>query len=310
MTAFDTTGLLVLSVGAALLGLVLLLGGRTSPRRRGLTLGLMALLATGLAVVAPRFDGLSHCRWPLLGLAGASVVCLLLAFASPERLLARFMRLAARPQVQGLVLLTAGLLLLVAWPWYAEWATGDSRLAPNDAVNARLGTDDPETYRTLWTDAGEAVRVYDLQGQPAFPEDRIAEEQLKQFPDTALHLMRTAPADRSYNCHGWVFTDGRYLVDGADVDRILNDNGYVPVTTPREGDLIVYKDSGVHICHSGIVRAVTDDGLVLVESKWTSMGRFLHPPEAYLPGTPRIYYRSPRNGHWLRGVNKAPSVNG
>ena len=39
-------------------------------------------------------------------------------------------------------------------------------------------------------------------------------------------VTRVAPVDPACNCHGWVFTGGRFWVSGEDVPRILEDNGY------------------------------------------------------------------------------------
>ncbi|GIW83907.1 MAG: hypothetical protein KatS3mg106_420 [Gemmataceae bacterium] len=45
-------------------------------------------------------------------------------------------------------------------------------------------------------------------------------------------ILRGFGDDRS-NCHGWVFTAGRYLLSGQDVLKILEDNGYQEVSDPR-----------------------------------------------------------------------------
>ena len=39
-------------------------------------------------------------------------------------------------------------------------------------------------------------------------------------------LIRTDEADVRYNCHGFVFTGGRYWIRGGYVEHILKDNGY------------------------------------------------------------------------------------
>lgn len=105
------------------------------------------------------------------------------------------------------------------------------------------------------------------------------------------------------NCHGWVFTDGRFWVHGEDVATILKDNGYYPVgNSPMPGDLAVYHDDAGKITHTGIVRIVTS-GLILVESKWGKLGRFIHPHNVH--GYLRdecTFYRSARHGHVLQGI--------
>ena len=60
---------------------------------------------------------------------------------------------------------------------------------------------------------------------------------------------------------------------------ILADNGYVVVDEPREGDIVIYRDGLGQVQHTGLVRFVGTDGLVLVESKWGSLGIYLHTPK-------------------------------
>ena len=92
-------------------------------------------------------------------------------------------------------------------------------------------------------------------------------------------VIRIAGPDAACNCHGWVFTGGRYGVATEDVDAILADNGYQIVEEAREGDVIIYRDELGQVRHSGLVRFVGTDGLVLVESKWGSLGIYLHTPK-------------------------------
>jgi cell wall-associated NlpC family hydrolase len=84
------------------------------------------------------------------------------------------------------------------------------------------------------------------------------------------------------------------------VDTILADNGYLPVEHAQAGDLIICRtESGVP-SHTGIVRFVGDDGMVLVESKWGPLGVFLHTPETQPYEQQFGFWRSPRSGHRLR----------
>jgi hypothetical protein len=117
-------------------------------------------------------------------------------------------------------------------------------------------------------------------------------------------IRRGPPADGS-NCHGWVFTGGRYTVAGRAVPLILADNGYAPVDPPRPGDLAIYRGADGEVTHTAVVRAVADDRTVLVEGKWGRLGVYLHPPEACPYGTAVTYYRSPRAGHRLREATAA-----
>lgn len=106
------------------------------------------------------------------------------------------------------------------------------------------------------------------------------------------------------NCHGWVFTEGRYWVGGDEVDKILKDNRYRQVDHPGVGDLVVYRHASTKaVTHTGIVRYVGPNGFVLVESKWGNMGRFMHPHNVhcYLEDN-WSFHRSPRKGHTLLGL--------
>src|SRR5262249_33273989 len=104
------------------------------------------------------------------------------------------------------------------------------------------------------------------------------------------------------NCHGWVFAAGRYWVPGNAVEAILRDNGYAEVTAPRPGDLAVYRGSDGGVSHTAGVRDVSDGMPVLVEGKWGALGVFLHPADKSPYGTDVRFYRSPRHGHTLAGI--------
>jgi hypothetical protein len=114
-----------------------------------------------------------------------------------------------------------------------------------------------------------------------------------------LKLIKTANADASSNCHGWVFASGRFHVRGFHVDPILSDNAYSEVPQPQPGDVIVYRDSSGTPVHTGVVRFAGSDTM-LIESKWGQMGRFLHTPENQPYSSEWKYYRSSRDGHALQ----------
>ena len=131
-------------------------------------------------------------------------------------------------------------------------------------------------------------------------------DQLRDFEHEILearhwndYLIRRQPAADHCNCHGWVFTGGRYWVHYDDVEHILDENGYETVTAPRPGDLTVYRTSTGTICHTALVRAICDEGSVLVEGKWGWMGVFLHRVGDSLYGQNYTFYRSSRPGHLL-----------
>jgi hypothetical protein len=115
-------------------------------------------------------------------------------------------------------------------------------------------------------------------------------------------LIRTAPAEAGQNCHAWIFTGGCYWLDGTNVRRILDENGYRRIHDPHPGDLAVYAGASGEVTHTAVVRMVLEDGLVLLESKWGQLGRYLHPPAGGRFHGPPAYYRSSRQGHLLRGM--------
>lgn len=184
-----------------------------------------------------------------------------------------------------------------------SWARWQETLLPEwSGQNLRrnlLGTGEPVTART---DRGRVVQLWRVEraGEATGTEAVETEAFWKaSFGDT---LVRTAPSSPESNCHGWVFADGRYWLDGEEIDCILLDNGYQEVTAPHPGDVIVYRPSYGRVAHTGLVRSVADDGAVVVESKWGSKGRFLHAPETQPQWTCWSYYRSPRASHCLAGI--------
>lgn len=160
------------------------------------------------------------------------------------------------------------------------------------------------------TDLKNPIRLFTVRPEDMRYVELIDEEAalIRAFvlpsPQGVYHarLIQSAPADPAYNCHGWIFAAGRYLIVNQDVPRIILDNGYQRVSDPKPGDIILYRDDAGHCIHSGLVRLVDSGALVLVESKWGGCGRYIHPPEIQPYGTRWDYCRSSRNGHLLRGL--------
>jgi hypothetical protein len=146
------------------------------------------------------------------------------------------------------------------------------------------------------TDLGRKIDMFNF-GET---ESLEAMEDLLLAEDRLAHaVIRLAGPNATYNCHGWVFAGGKFGVPSESVDLILTDNGYTVVQEPDEGDLVVYRDAAGGVQHTGLVRHVGDDGLILVESKWGPFGLYLHAPDTQPWGTNFAYYRSPRQGHLL-----------
>lgn len=160
------------------------------------------------------------------------------------------------------------------------------------------------------TDAGRLVELMTTATPRTAGEMAQADRRWAADPIWQGTAVRRGPAADTSNCHGWVFTGGRYLIRGASVPGILADNGYRPASDPRAGDLVIYSGSSGSVDHTAVVRAVADDGTVLVEGKWGSLGVYLHTAEGSPYGTRYTFYRSPRAGHLLAGVTGERTVGG
>jgi hypothetical protein len=297
---------LILGIGCPLLGLVHLLMG-LSFRRFGtvLDLGLALVLAGGAAAAA----GLGQPRGIWLPLAILGGVCALLGVVRLPgfgQVCKAVLALVRKPCWQGTALLLASplaALALVHWP-----EEPDPALAARDPEPRSLSPEGPPLKAVaaveVRTDKGRPVPLFRWTQSDLPPSQTQKNEgSFLAARDLAQRLIEIAPATSTYNCHGWSFAAGQFWIKGEAVELILQDNGYQRVTRPRPRDLVVYRDEEGKILHSGVVHSVGTDGLVLIESKWGEMGRFIHMPlrrEVY-DGTPR-YYRSPRSGHMLRGL--------
>jgi hypothetical protein len=162
------------------------------------------------------------------------------------------------------------------------------------------------TADSATTDGGHHVYLGQACEQRAAPQISAAERQVLTNLGMGERVIRLAPASDVCNCHGWVFTGGRYWMSPDDVERILVDNGYQPVSDPRPGDLAIYR-AGQVITHTALVRTAGGGSPVLVEGKWGWMGVFLHPVGDSCYGTNYTFYRGPRSGHVLAGLG-APTA--
>lgn len=263
---------------------------------------------TALCQFAPAVWG------PLTCLASVAVLCQLSQSHSTTRMLERLLELISRPLPQALtiVLITVG--AAVGWSYWI-----DSRDQLNVVEDLTLldmhAVDRTKIVRAegviATTDRGRPVGLY------VFSQEDYAFESLVQSEKRLLHhwnledaLIRVADPDPRYNCHGWTFTGGQYwLRDPADVEAILSDNGYQRVNRPRINDVVVYRDALGKIIHTGIVRSAPRDGLILIESKWGTLGRYIHKPDVTCYRGTVEYYRTQRTGgHLVRGLGNTPPV--
>jgi hypothetical protein len=204
-----------------------------------------------------------------------------------------------------------GCLLLIGSPALGLWLADQvDPLEPEENFNEIAATLPPsellqEAPRdSATTDAGSPIRVWILGSVKETDAAlvSISEDGILDRPGIHEHFIRTGNADDRYNCHGWVFTNGLYWIKGEQVEQIIKENGYQQVSEPRENDLAIFRSEKGAIVHSGLVRALTRGGLVLIESKWGRAGRFLHSPDFNLYGGTCTFYHSSRPGHCLHGL--------
>jgi hypothetical protein len=162
------------------------------------------------------------------------------------------------------------------------------------------------------TDIGNSLELKKATANRDVKELNALEFQILSSMQRNHRLIRLFPASDDCNCHGWVFTGGKHWLGPDAVARILSENGYVPVSDPRVGDLAIYR-TGEMISHTAVVSAVTPGRPVLVEGKWGWMGVFIHAVDDSSYGPHFTYYRSSREGHLLagltgNGVNTPPAA--
>jgi hypothetical protein len=261
------------------------------------------LLGAGAAVLAAtgHVDGL----WLAPAFLAASCAVFAMLRASRDSVaLAALAKLATEPRVHAALLLAGSPLAAVCWAWAVmptvpelETPTRPSTEIP--AENKQLA------YTSGATDAGRTLPLYRRVANVAAADLKAGDAAAFSGGGYAGRALRSAPPSDDYNCHGWVFTEGRFGIQSEDVEGILCDNGYRQVREPRPGDLVVYRVNAV-ITHSGIVRTAGLGQPLLVESKWGQCGRYVHAPgdTPYLGNA--TYYRSVRVGHVLRGLEGAP----
>lgn len=170
--------------------------------------------------------------------------------------------------------------------------------AGSDDSNFRLV---PDRGYAAFTDVGSAVMLYRCESmdlnQASMPQERDY-----GFGD---RVMRISTPNTEANCHGWVFTEGKFLMRGNDVQKILADHRYRRVAKPVPGDLIIYRDAMGNILHTGVVRYINETGEPFVESKWGIQGHFLHRPQDQIYSQYYTYYHTERPSHVINVVKPA-----
>ena len=278
-----------LGVGGSLLALVgLWIELRGGHRYGSILTGILLPLFVLAAIVSWVAGQPMGVVGPFLALSAACLA----AGAMRSSVVRKWARLLGPRLIWGLLLVVSPIFSVV----YAYCrANSFSQFAGIEYLNEVAAVDLADVC--VETDLGRKIDVFiysQSEGAEAAEDTTLSDDRL------AHEVIRLAGPDPACNCHGWVFTGGKYGVPGENVDAILSDNGYTIVRDAEEADLVVYRDLAGEVLHSGLVRLVGADGLILVESKWGPLGLYLHPPEAQPWGHNITYYRSPRQGHLLK----------
>ncbi len=148
------------------------------------------------------------------------------------------------------------------------------------------------------TDAGRRIPLFRWEVSDAEYRQYRQSEAVRLSMITQAAIPRS-PSNMHANCHGWVFSDSQFLLQGRYVEWILKDNGYTRTQSPDPEDLVVYRDEHGAIVHTGVVRGVLGDGTIMVESKFGLDGLYLHEPQAQPYATDFVFYHSDRRGHTI-----------
>jgi hypothetical protein len=290
-------GITVLVVGVVWVGVAVSRRGKSGWRT---ALTLTAVFAACSAALYAVDESLS------LGAAGLAAASLLMALMRTD-FPAWLARAAAHPLPQATLVVLGGLALVACGLYRID---ADLQKDLNDSaqvVNAAMGPIDlnPSSVPAARTDRGRSVPLWVPSAGVVENLQTFSERDYLSRMQLNAHLIQTGPVDGDYNCHGWVFTGGKYWVRGGLVETILADNGYRETSKPMIGDLCVYRDPQGEVSHTAIVRGLGADGLILLESKWGKLGRYIHTANenhAYSAHTPK-YYRTRRGNHVLAGID-------
>lgn len=296
-----------IGLGLVLAGTVNLALGRRGERvwlRAVATLALCALPVIGLAA-AGRSEQAVRAG---VVLAGVLVSASLLGSAWFSRQLAALLAFGRRPAARwGLVglgglgvVLASGLMFEVNDELATEQGTKELEL-----VLGKPNTQ-PSSRGRAATDRGTTVTLKEAVAVREPSEVISAEEKLLRDGNIRDQVMRRSGPSDYANCHGWVFTGGKFFLGPDDVELILKENGYQPVPEPQSGDVAIYRQNGA-VSHTAVVRYVAEGQPVMVEGKWGTLGVYMHPADKSFYGTDYTFYRSPRSGHLLAGLGSSPA---
>jgi hypothetical protein len=301
----NTFIVLFAGIGCPLVGLagILLRGARHSDYRPRHVFAISAVVFVFIGALMAWFGRPFHIWASPLALALLSGAIWMMEQPATARVAQLILGLLRQPLFQCSLFIALGPLAAFGWSTYC--AAPDVYELPGYLVNEpKLAPYSP--YRT---DRGRVVPQLAFE---AAEEERAKweREMAQRGPVTSVeNVFRISEPDFTSNCHGWVFTGGKALLRGREIEIILEDNGYQPVTAPQRGDLIVYRTPTGDVIHTGLVHLISVDGEIQIQSKWGCDSRYLHPPQAGYTGV-ITYYRSNRQGHLLQVEPDGESIVG
>jgi hypothetical protein len=260
-------------------------------------------LGAGLCVLAILLRQPPTTWGPLAGLLGVVAALTAVRSAAARRVFTALGPVVRSPRIQAAALVLCGpALAILSIP--PTVAGDDFDMPAQDFDLVALPPLKEIQPCPVTTDRGRPVSVYVSQDRQTFtPEFLGRQSAFLRNRGFMEHIIRVPDGDTDCNCHGWVFTDGRFWLSPEGVELILADNGYRPSETPGVGDLVVYRSRDGKLLHTGILRAGVESGIVLVESKWGVLGRFVHSPDIHPYGDCLwTCHRTARLGHRLNGL--------
>ena len=213
-----------------------------------------------------------------------------------------------RPAVRWSLVAAAGITIASGSAVYSEVEESqelDRQIAELEGLTAPPPT--AISAAAAATDRGDPIEIREAIAPRSERDLDGIEATIMQNTVIRDSIIRSEPATDRSNCHGWVFTGGRFWISSSEVERILAGNHYRPVEEPRPGDLVVYR-SGSAIVHTGVVRYIAEGQPVIVEGKWGCTGVFLHSVGRSIYGSSYAFYRSTRAGHLLVGLDSTGSI--
>lgn len=304
------TALVISGVGLFLLGIVKI---AFRSKRAGIVLGVHAMIVAlaSAGVIASNLT--PELIWSVSGLlTTATIFTCVTSSSSFHQFLLILVSSIRRPAFQAGMMALGG-VALIGYGMYRFDRDLDQTLDNDNSFleqavwkpNLR-----PAVGTVAFTDKGLPVSLQTTDEIRTSAEMAEMEDAVLDQITNDRSLIRICGPDDRTNCHGWVFTGGRSWLPTDNVESILADNGYRPVSSPSVGDLAIFREpNSKAITHTAIVRIVTGE-TPIVESKWGWMGVFLHAVDQSCYGTCFTYYHSERNGHILvgLGIAKSPEI--